>query len=257
MRSRQSCDYARSWLTVVRPVPSITLVVLLVSTSAHGHAQAQSPAAVTAELGYRSRYLFAGVPFVAGNVLEGTVTVEAGSLTMAGNTVYGSDGGEVIEADVWGDYQFQPTPAIGAFLGASYYSFLTLEDDGSTVWEGTPELYMGVVLTAPLTPTLTVAHDFDLGDGTHATLSLYESFPIGSSPLSLDVGGDLDYNHRYYVEIDGFSYADLWVSVNVSLGALTLSPVALFQFGLDESTFLGEPNFPDEQVYGVTATVTF
>jgi len=185
------------------------------------------------------------------------MSIELGSLSAGAFAVYELDGGDVIEADLWGEYGLELTPVFAAFLGAAYYNFLLFEDDGSAYRDGTPELYGGIALGVPLNPTLTVAHDFDLGDGTHATLSVSDSYPLGSTPLSVDLGADLDYNHGYYVDIDGFAYADFWVSLGIGLGPLTLSPIALFQFGIDDSTYFDEPNYPDEQVFGVTASVTF
>ena len=214
---------------------------------------AQSPVTTTAEVTFLTDYLFAGIPFASEEVTQARLSVSAGSFTVNGFSVWDHDRSEITELDLYADYYEQVAPAVGVFVGGALYSF-----DYGTSWESTPELYGGVVLTAPLNPTLYVAHDFDLGDGTHATLMLSESVPLGSGGLTLDLAGNVDYNDDYYVDFSGLSYADLAASVGIPAGPVTVSPMFLVQFSLDDdfttAAFLSDDV---QEVFGVSVSATF
>ncbi len=205
------------------------------------------PATVSAELAFRSKYLFAGIPFAAEQVQQAKVTVVAGSFTVNAFSVYDIDASDVTETDIYGDYYFQAAPKVGIFLGGALYRFKY------DVWESTPELYGGVVISAPLNPTLFVAHDFDLGDGTHAMLMLSHSVPLGDSGVTLDLAGNVDYNAEYYTTASGLSFVDVSAAIAIPVGPLTVSPMFLIQRRLDDAFLV----VPDEELFGVTASFTF
>ena len=205
----------------------------------------QTPVTGTAELAFKSSYLFAGIPFAADEVTQAFVSVGIGSFTINVFSSFDHALSDVTEGDVYGDYYRQVSPSVGVFVGAALYNF---KIDGQ--WEATPELYGGLVFSAPLTPTIYVAHDFDLGDGTHALLTLTRDIPLGESGATLGLTGNLDYNHNYYVETSGFSYADVGVSLGIPLGSITLSPNLVVQRGIEEG-------FVDEEVFGLRASYTF
>ena len=208
-------------------------------------------ATVSAELAFRSKYLFAGIPFAAEQVQQAKVTVVAGSFTINGFSVYDFDASDVTEMDIYGDYYFQAAPKVGIFVGGALYRFKF----PGVGWESvTPELYGGVVLSAPLNPTLFVAHDFDLGDGTHAMLMLSHSVPLGESGATLDLAGNVDYNAEYWTTDSGLSFVDLSAAIGIPIGPLTVSPMFLIQRRLDDA-FLGF--IPDDELFGVTASLTF
>lgn len=221
---------------------TFVLLAALACSSTHGLAQT---ATFSGEVAYRTDYLFAGIPFSSGGVTQATVTMSAGAFTLNAFTSYDHDLSDVNEADVYGDIYVQLSPRIGGFAGVGIYNF-----EFDTGWETTPEIYAGVVLSAPFTPTVTVAHDLNLGDGTHVLLTLSHSVPLGESGATLDLVGDLDYNDDYWVDVTGFSFADIGVSVAIPVGPLTISPMALAQFGIDDA-------FGDEEVLGVSASWTF
>lgn len=223
-----------------RSIRALSALVLL-----PGVASAQSPVTASGELTFLSHYLFAGIPFASGEVSQATVTVASRGLTANAYAVYDYDASDVTEADVWGDYYVQVAPALGLFAGAALYSFKY-----ATGWESTPELYGGLALTAPLSPTLYVAHDFDLGDGTHTMLMVSHSVPLGTGGATLDLASSLDYNDGYYTEISGFSYADIGASIGIPVGPLTVSPLVIVQLAIDDT-------FIDEEVFGVRASMTF
>lgn len=216
-------------------------------------AEGQSPVTTTAELNVLSDYLFAGIPFATGAVSQARVTVATpGGLSLNAFSVYDYDAGSVTEFDLYGDYYAQVAPTVGLFVGAALYNF-----DLGTSWEGTPEVYGGLVFTAPLNPTLYVAHDFDLGDGTHAALMLSQSTPLGASGATFDLAGNLEYNNDYYVDFSGFAYADARASVGIPVGPVTVSPSFLVLLALDND-FQQQAGIGDtETVFGVSATAVF
>lgn len=213
-------------------------------------ALAAQTATVSAELAFRSKYLFAGIPFADKQVQQAKVTVAAGSFTINGFSVYDVDASDVTEADIYGGYYFQAAPTVGIFVGGALYSFKF----PVVGWESTPELYGGVVFSAPLSPTLYVAHDFDLGDGTHAMLMLSHSVPLGESGATLHLAGNVDYNAEYYTTESGFSFADVSAAIGIPIGPLTVSPMILIQRRLDDAFV---DFVPDDELFGVTASITF
>lgn len=223
---------------------TLVLLATLLCATAPAPVLAQTPT-FTGEVAYRTHYLFAGIPFSTGAVTQATLTMSAGAFTLSGFASYDHDLSELNEADVYGDFYVQLSPWIGGFAGVGIYNF-----EFATGWETTPEIYAGVVLSAPLSPTLTVAHDLDLGDGTHVLLTLAHSLPLGESGATLDLVGDLDYNDGYWVDVSGFSFADVGASIAIPVGPLTISPMALAQFGIHDA-------FVDEEVLGVSASWTF
>lgn len=207
---------------------------------------------VSAELAYRSKYLFAGIPFASKDVQQAQVSVGLGSVTVYGFSVWDFDRSEITEADVYADYYLQASPLVGLFVGGALYNFDYGPEFGG--WQGTQELYGGVVLGTLLSPTLLVAHDFDLGDGTHVLASVTHNLPVGDAGLSLDLGGNVDYNAEYYTTASGFSYGSVSAALNIPVGPLTLSPIAIIQRRLDDAFV---DYVPDEEVFGVTASFTF
>ncbi len=222
-------------------MPALLAGVLL-SLSSPATAQ-DTPVSITPDIGYRSLYLFAGIPFSTGAVTQGEVTVMAGSFTFHAYGVYDHDLGDASEADVWGDYYVQLDDVWGAYVGAALYHF----NYGDT-WEATPEVYGGVTAAVSLNPTLHVAHDFDLGDGTRFTFMVSEAMAAG--PATVTFAANVDYNDGYYVDSSSFSYMDLALSVAVPVGPVTLTPSFLIQQAIDEG-------FTDEVVFGVNASMTF
>jgi hypothetical protein len=204
------------------------------------------PVTVSADLGFRSRYLFAGIPFATGEVVNAKVTVVRGGLTLNAFTNHDVDASDITEADVWGDYYVQLSPLVGAFAGGALYNFKY-----PTGWEATPELYAGLTLGVPLAPTIYFAHDFDLGDGSHALFSLSHTAPLGEGDATLTAAGNVDYNDDYYLPGSSFAYASLAVSLGIPVGTVTLSPMFLLQQALDED------RFDDFEVGGINVLVAF
>jgi len=188
-----------------------------------------NPAAVTvgADLEFKTRYLFAGIPFSAGEVIQAKITVGHAGWTLNAFTNYDLEAEEFSEGDVWAEYYHQFNDKVGGFLGAALYNFKI-----AASWEPTVELYAGLTANLPGNPTLYFAHDFALTTGNHVTFTLSHGIPVEAATVS--VAGNIDYNNGYYREGSSLSYADLNVSVTVPVGDVTLTPMLTLQEGLHE-----------------------
>lgn len=224
---------------------------------------ADAQVSVTPDVTFKSRYLFAGIVFWKGPMTRPTVTVSGttGNWTLTGNgsAVYmHGDIDAIMELDAWGDVYYQATDRVGVYAGAGYYNFKDYLEEGE--YAGSPEIYGGVVVYVPLTPTLYVAKEFELNEGyggTHATLTLSHSVPLSENGLALSLVGNLDYNHEYYWDDSGFSYADLEATLAIPVGPVTISPLAGVQLGIADEGYGIENYFGNWGWFGVSASMTF
>lgn len=217
--------------------------------------QLSAQVSLTADVAFKSRYLFAGMVFWKGPMTQPKLTLSTssgnGTLTVNGGAVYmHGDYDEVMELDVWGDYYHQVSDVVGAYVGAGYYNFkhFLVEDE----YAGSPEVYGGLVLYLPLTPSVYVAKDFDLTEGSHVTFSLSHPVTLGESGTSLTFTGNLDYNHEYYRPDSGFSYADFMATIAIPVGQLTVSPFAAVQVAIADDGYFGDWGF-----FGASASMGF
>ncbi len=194
-----------------------------------------------------SRYLFAGLPFSTGWVGQGQAVLTAGNFTFNGYTNYDFDTEELNEIDIWGDYFHTFSDVFGGFIGAGLYNFKNVVELGE--FSATPELYYGLSFFTVLSPTLYVAHDFDLGSGTHAYASVAHDVPVGV--VTLTGTGRLAYNAKYWREGSGFSYADLNIAAGVPFGVFTFTPSVAFVGALDKDDFI------DVVVWGASLRADF
>ena len=112
----------------------------------------------------------------------------------------------------------------------------------------TPEIYGGLVLYVPGTPTLYYARDFDLTTGDHTVLTLTHGIPAGTN-VTVQATGRIEYNNGYYrfdPSRSSFSYADLNVSVPIVVGKVTITPMVILVGALAD-------DFEDRVVGGVKA----
>jgi len=212
----------------------------------------QTTVSVTGEVAVLSKYLFAGIPFSSGAVTQPHAIVAAGGFTAHGFATYDHEDGELNEADLYADYYTQVTPILGAYAGAALYYYKIGDDFVST-----PELYGGIVVGAPLNPTLHVAHDFDLGDGTHAMLSVSHAQRLGTSGVTLGLESSLVYNDSYWEEYwqigssdSGFSVFGLTATLGLPVGPVTVDPALVMQRAIHD-------DFTNQVAYGVRASWTF
>lgn len=220
------------------------LIVAVFASGGLAPASAQDviPVTLGADLDYRTRYLFAGIPFSTGGVMQATMNVGYGSWTFHAFTNYDFDTEEINEGDVWGDYYYQFNDKLGGFVGGAVYNFKF----ATTGWDRTPEIYGGLVLYVTGTPTLYYARDFDLTTGDHTVLTLTHGIPAGTN-VTVQATGRIEYNNGYWrfdPSRSSFSYADLNVSVPIVVGKVTITPMVILVGALAD-------DFEDRVVGGV------
>ncbi len=172
-------------------------LLALIAVVSFSSADVQAQGSVTADVAVTSRYLFAGMVFWAGPMTRPKLTVSAtsgnGTFTVNGGAVYmHGDFNELMELDLWGDYYHQINDQVGAYVGAGYYNFkhFLVADE----YAGSPEIYGGLVLYVPLTPSIYVARDLDLTKGTHVTFSVSHPVSVTENGASLTFEGNLDFD---------------------------------------------------------------
>jgi hypothetical protein len=200
---------------------ALTLAVLISGGLSPASAQNATQVALSADLEFKTRYLFAGIPFSTGEVAQAAMHLGYGTWTFHVFTNYDFDMEEINEGDVWGDYYHQFNDKLGGFVGGAVYNFKF-----STGWDLTPELYGGLVLYVAGTPTLYYARDFDLTTGDHTVLTLTHGIPAGTN-VTVQATGRIEYNNGYYrfdPSRSSFSYADLNIAVPIALEQVTFTP---------------------------------
>jgi hypothetical protein len=140
--------------------------------------------------------------------------------------------GEFTEVDLTLDYfgQFPGADALGYSVGLIHYDFPVTSGADDTF-----EVYWGLSLDTPASPSLTVCHDVDEAEGTYVSFGVGHSFekvveiapdmPVGIA-LGASVGwGSSSYN-RFYWGPDNSEFNDLALSASfpVALGNWTLTP---------------------------------
>lgn len=189
-----------------------------------------NPVTISADVLYGTRYLFAGIPFSGGGVFQPHVAVGASSFTFNFFSNYDLDTDEFNEFDIYADYFTMLSDIVGGYVGAALYNFKHVEQAGE--FSLTPEIYAGLSIFTTLTPSIYVAHDFNVGDGTHVYLSLTHGVPVGS--VTVSGTGRIEYNADYWRDGSSFGFADFNVSVDVPVGSFTVAPFMVFQAGLHD-----------------------
>jgi len=122
---------------------------------------------------------------------------------------------------------------VGLSLGYIYYDFPNLSHDDES-----QEIYATVSVDMLLSPSLSVYHDFDEGDGTYYEVAASHTIPIdGISPLdnlALNLSGTVGYNDGQWDYYPSFSSATLGASLTVPLGEnVTFEPGIFYSLALD------------------------
>jgi len=208
---------------------ALSIVALVVFPGAL-RGQDASPVTVSADVLYATQYLFAGIPFSGGDVFQPHVAVGVSGFTFNFFSNYDLDTDEFNEFDVYADYFTMLSDMVGGYVGAALYHFKNVVQPGE--FSATPEIYAGLSVFTTLTPSIYVAHDFDLGDGTRVYFSLTHGVPLGSATLTGT--GRIEYNADYWRDGSSFSFADLNVSLGVPAGIFTIAPFVVFQGALDD-----------------------
>jgi hypothetical protein len=220
---------------------------------------------VTLDLGVYSMYVWRGLRIVDGFVAQPTLDVSACGFALnvwANFDLEDTNGeqGKFTEVDLTGSYTF----AIQRFdvtLGAVTYLFPTGEDQ-------TTELFAGVTLDVPLSPTITVYQDIDAVEGTYIALSgsytLEDPFCWGecrgvSPELDASIGwGSKDHNRAYY-DSDTNGFADLTLGLIVPYRLTRQATVAasIHWSSLLDGALRDAVSHPDSLWFGLSLTFSF
>lgn len=159
---------------------------------------------VSTTVGFESRYVFRGVQFAETSIqpainlgFEGFYLNAWFNLPIGDNNLVVTPGGE--ELDLVAGYSAPLNAVFSIDVGITYYVFPDVadhffdmfEEDGDGVPGNTAELYVGVAMAAPLSPSLYVYHDFFL-DTTTLQGNLSHSVPLAEK-TSFDLGGFAGY----------------------------------------------------------------
>jgi hypothetical protein len=138
--------------------------------------------------------------------------------------------GDFSELDYSLDFsdEFPGIERLSYSVGVIYYDF-----PGTTVPD-TTEVYWGLGLDLPLSPSIVVYHDVDEAEGTYVNLGFSHSFDeiakIGDTPVGMEVGAGLGWGsgsyNKYYWGTDQSKLQDLAFSVSfpVEIVGWTVSP---------------------------------
>jgi len=174
---------------------------------------------------FNSKYIWRGQLLNDDFVFQPTVGVGYGGLSASlwGNldmTDYHDNSGEFTEYD-WTVGYADIVPGVDFLnysVGVIYYYFPSVPGDLDTV-----ELYAGLGLDMPLSPTVTVYRDIDEIDGTYVAFSVSHSIdklfelspdmPVGMTVLTSIGWGNDAYNKGYWGGLDENALQDLTVTV--------------------------------------------
>jgi hypothetical protein len=213
---------------------AVTAITALMSAET---VKAQEEVTVGATADFFGKYVWRGQNLVDDWVLQPGAAVGYKGLTASawGNLdLTGENGnrGEFSEVDLTLDYSWQCSKfdVLSYSVGLIYYDFPVPH-----AGDDTTELYWGLSLDVPASPSLTVYHDIDEAEGAYVSLgvghSFAEAFELGPGvPVSLDLGatlgwGSASYN-KFYWGPDKSKLNDLVLSLALpfEIGGLTIMP---------------------------------
>lgn len=204
---------------------------LLVSMCISLFAAALLPGAVAPQVDLVSRYVWRGFDLLPDNhmAIQPSLTIDLGRSGFSLN-VWSSfalanraDFKYSDEIDLTLSYEFAMPEGWELSAGFTHYGYWFAEDfnfkDGTS-----QEVYLIAARTdLPLSPTLSLYYDFNLGSGLYVTLGGSHELKI-SEKIGMEMGGLIGFNSRQYIDKTGFSDIDLYVKTPLTLGRLTLTP---------------------------------
>jgi uncharacterized protein (TIGR02001 family) len=251
-------------------IKHVTTALIALLTLAAGLLPAAPAAALEVEggvyAGVYDKYLWRGVNLSASQpVLQTGVDVSAKGFTLSywsNIDLSGVNSDEATETDFVVDYSFDVNDLLAASVGEIFYTFGP--GGGST-----HELYLGLGLNLPLSPSLTIYYDWDAAstadlDGLFYTLAIGHDLELADK-LGLSLGAALNYSQEspFVADLDGgavfddFSTADL--SVGLSYAATEQVSIDLsYQYSLvvgDDAEDIGL--LDDEGLAGVNISLAF
>ncbi len=205
------------------------LLVAMSVVNAQTEEQNEASVTVSANLDYKSDYLFAGIPFSTGSVLQAGVALGYNGFTVNAFTSYNVDTGEIDERDIFASYYFQYSESTGVYVGAVNYNYKGYKEEGK--WDPTYEFNAGLVTSLPGNPELHYSRDFSLTeDGQTIRLTLSHEVPVGA--VTFTGSSNIIYNDNYYRIGSNVSHFDLGLSMKAQVGRFTLTPMVTYQYAI-------------------------
>ena len=188
-------------------------------------------AAVSGQVDLVSRYIWRGFDLLPENhaAVQPSLTVDLGesgfSLNIWSSFALGQRGmfKYADEIDLTLAYAFKAPEGWEWTAGFIHYGSWFAE--GFTFRNNTSqEIFVTIARTdLPLSPTLSVYYDFNLGSGLYITIGGSQELKL-SDRIRMEMGGLIGFNSRQYIDRTGFSDIDLYARVPLTLGKLTLTP---------------------------------
>ncbi len=205
---------------------TVVLAALVLQGLCIADSDRQVSVEVTAD--FSSKYIWRGQNITDDWVFQPGISAAYADLRVGywGNvdlTSINDESGRFIEHDWYVDYSRELTDTISLSVGAIYYRFPSAGE--------TTELYWGVGLSVPASPTLNVYHDTDAVDGTYAAIGLGHRFENPDDlPFTVDIGASLgwaesNYNHAYW-DVDSSALNDLTFTAGFpfDLAGISITP---------------------------------
>lgn len=244
----------------VNKLKLLILIGLVLWVSRSGKAYAEDGIGFEATLGFSSKYIWRGQNIDDDPVFQPSISGTYRNLTAAiwGNlelTNINDKSGDFSELDYSVDYSdaLPGTNGVGYSVGVIHYDFPSRAADGAKAPD-TTELYWGLSVDLPLSPSITVYHDVDEAEGSYVSLAvghgiekiveLGPDVPVGAE-ISASLGWANGSYNKYYWGTDQSKLNDLVVSVSfpVAFGNCTVTP------SLNYVTLLSD-DIRDTDVYG-------
>ncbi len=215
------------------------------------------PGAVAVQVDLVSRYIWRGFDLLPDNhaAIQSSLTIDLGksgfslnvwsSFALAQRGVFKySD-----EIDLTLEYAFKMAEGWELSAGFIHYGYW-FADDFKFKDHTSLEVYALVARTdLPLSPTLSVYYDLNLGSGLYVTLGGSQEWKVGEK-ANLEVGGLIGFNSRQYIDKTGFSEIGLYARLPLRLGGLTLTPSLNVMIPL-----IDEVNEDTEIWFGLSAAI--
>ena len=212
---------------------------------------------VNSDAGIYSKYIWRGFKLDSDPVMQPGIYVGIKELTIG---IWGSmdiDAEDALNSDEI-DYIIDYTHEFEKFsisVGHTYYDF----PPGDTF---SREFYIGFGLNTILSPTLTWYEDYGDedsggGNGSYVVLGLSHSFPLGDSPVNLDLSGHVGYNNELFITGEG---GDTLLSAGLTVplaGKITFNPNINYSIPFGDLKDSEDGNQDEEFYYGFTLTFDF
>lgn len=243
-------------------VLSVAVLFLTVFVSSNCYAQEglleNTDIGISSDVGIYSKYIWRGFKLDDDPVMQSGIYTSIKGFTVS---IWGSfdvgteDSLNSDEVDYSIDYTYEFEDYLSLSVGHTYYDFPPAD-------LFTKEFYIGVGFDVLLAPTLTWYRDYGDedkggGDGSYTVLGLSHSFPLGDSPVSLDLSGHVGYNDKLFIQGEGGDTA-FSIGLTVPLTEkITFSPNANYSMPFGDLKDEDDGNQEEEFYYGFTMAFDF